>query len=262
MAENSLKRCPPALALERHAKGELLGGTSEHWRAHIAECDACSRELERLAAETSRLRGTAGWQRLAQQLREADEVVPLARNAPLYRKLGILGAVAAAACAALVLVWSATTDYSAGQGPHQLTPKGNAQIAVTLLRDGRALAFEEERSLLRPGDRLQLDWISARPGYLALFLVEDGEPAVRLFPVPGGSRESDAGRVRAGKVPVGSGLMLDASTKDAAIWGFFAEEDFDVGALKARLEEGHPTSEMTFDGEMVRMGLRVLRSPD
>ena len=189
---------PSRLAVERFA----LGLPSPEVAAHLAACPECRAHLSTIGRRLA----VPEWVRAAAEPRAWG------------RSIAVAG-LAAAAAAALLLVWLAPTS----PGP-DTTAKGAPAVTVWLKR-GDAVAAWDGKSRLRPGDAIRLEAAPAGFGYLTIVSTADGA-VTTLF-----AQALD----RTGRPVLTPAWELDARGAEEHLAVLFTREPVDVAGAPALL---------------------------
>lgn len=185
---------PAAHRLDAVAAGDADAGVA----AHLATCDACTRHVAALRAESARFRATSNPAGFVAKAQAAAERRGCSRRAASITRIGLVAAPLLAAALVLLGVRARPTDGGPGL-PATTAPtrtsspvaadtvgsrfKGGLVVAVVRERMGR-----QERLVgrleVRAGDRLRVEVSTDHDGPLAAGLLTDtGEWVTLLAPV-------------------------------------------------------------------------------
>jgi hypothetical protein len=218
------------LAFELLLSGGAPAESGQRWRQHLQSCAACNLRLSEARGLGEDWSASPDAERIGRQLASAEgnAGAPFAR--PQRRTRARWWAAAFALPAAALAAWLLVP-----RAPARFTAKGDGALAALVQPVGSAAATPlppDATTALTPGDRVQLTWSSARPGYLALLARDADGDVHRLFPETGA--DSAPVPVTVAR-PVGASLPVHPGFRPLRVWAVFADGPFALAPLVEEL---------------------------
>jgi hypothetical protein len=205
--------------------GELQGTESARWQGHLDSCSRCQATLKEMKLAGAHYMRSSSAAQLREQLRAGP--TPFWRRL-LSRQWVMIAAPAMALAVVALAVWAPPPD--------DLTPKGNASMALMVQRAGQAARAWDGKPL-QPGDAAQVLWTSPRAGFLALVARgADGKTTTLMEPTKVAASSG---------APVGPSLRIDSPEDVYEVLALFDTAPFSL----------EKDSLSHFKGELVRLNV-------